>query len=555
MRPVYVWAAMILWTGIAVWIASAARRGLGRGPGEFFIGGRRIRGFVAGMTYAATTYSAFMLVGLVGLTYQEGVGALGFEMIYLVFTVLFLVVFGPRFWLVGNRYDFITPPELLADRYRNRWVAVVAAAISFVMLIPYASVQLMGAGLLVSGITGGRVPFVAGVLVMATLSGFSALWAGMRSVAWTDAFQAITMILTSVAALIFVSFSFFGSPAGFFETITQEHPDLLRFTWSPGFFVGLTLPWAFFALTNPQVSQRMYIPDSVLSVRRMILYFAAFGFVYTIISTLFGYQAASIFPGLENADEAMPRLLGQVPAALGLVIFIGIFGAASSTLGSILLTLSSLFVRDIVRHLRPSVAEETQTWMGRLSTLGLIAACIGFAWARPGLITVVSSMASGGLLTMAPAIIGTFFWKRATAAGALVSMGVGAVVTGSMYLTGFYPLGWWPSVWGLALTTVLFVTVSLVTRPPDGAADYIDRLELELEERGFRRRRRTLAAAVYSNPRPAQNTKNRSMWRSQKPHSWMPGSTVYSWSMPTLVSRAWYRSFASNRKSSDPHAI
>lgn len=78
-------------------------------------------------------------------------------MTYLIFTVLFLITFGPRFWIVGNWYAHITPPELLAHRYQNQWVAVAAAVISFFMLIPYASVQLMGMGLLVEGITGSDV--------------------------------------------------------------------------------------------------------------------------------------------------------------------------------------------------------------------------------------------------------------------------------------------------------------------------------------------------------------------------------------------------------------
>jgi SSS family solute:Na+ symporter len=482
---------MLGWTVVAALIASFARRGMGTGASEFFIGGRRIKGFVAGMTYAATTYSAFMLVGLVGLTYRSGVGALGFEMTYLIFTVLFLVVFGPRFWLVGRKHGHITPPELLAGRFENKWVALVVAAISFVMLIPYSSVQLMGAGFLVEGLTGGRIPFMAGVLVMAALSGFSALWAGMRSVAWTDAFQAVTMIVTSIIALVFVMFQFFGSPAGFVETITTENPDLLRFTWSPELFFGITLPWAFFALTNPQVSQRMFVPDKMINLKRMIMYFAAFGFLYTIIATLFGYQAASILPGLDNPDEAMPQLLTQIPTALALIIFVGIFAAATSTLGSIILTLSSLFSRDIARNIRPDISEKQETWIGRLSMFVLLAACIVFAYFRPGLITVLSSMASGGLLVMAPTIVAAFFWKRATAAAAIISMSVGGVITAAMYLTNFYPLGWWPSVWGLLITTVIFVAVSYMTSPPPGAADFIGDVEAQLDRGGFRLKKRT----------------------------------------------------------------
>jgi len=45
---------------------------------SFFIGDRNISGVVSALTYAATTYSAFMMVGLVGLAYATGVGALGF---------------------------------------------------------------------------------------------------------------------------------------------------------------------------------------------------------------------------------------------------------------------------------------------------------------------------------------------------------------------------------------------------------------------------------------------------------------------------------------------
>jgi len=485
-QPVTVVIAMIAWTVVALIIAAAARRGMGKGASEFFLGGRRIGGFVSGMTYAATTYSAFMLVGLVGLTYRSGVGALGFEMTYLIFTVLFLLVFGPRFWIVGKRHGHITPPELLGFRYESKWVAFVAAIISFVMLIPYSSVQLIGAGLLVSGLTGGQVPFMAGVLVMAVLAGVTALWAGMRSVSWTDAFQAITMIVTSIVAVFFIAFNFFDAPGGLFAAVEANQPQLLEFTWSPALFIGLTLPWAFFALTNPQVSQRLFIPDRLRSMRRMIIYFAIFGFLYTIISTLFGFAATQIVPGLENPDAAMPELLSRLPAGLAVILFIGIFAAASSTLGSIILTLSSLFTRDVVKTIKPELSEKGERVLAQVAMVALLVLCVGFASLQLGLIAVLSSMASGGLWVMAPAIIGAFFWKRATMPAALWSMAIGAVVTGAFYVTGFYPLGWWPSVWGAGLTTILFIGISLVTIPPAGAAKFIESLERELIDRKLR---------------------------------------------------------------------
>jgi len=482
MNQLYVWIALLVWIAIATGVAYLAKRGLGEGVTEYFIGGRKLGGFISGMTYSATTYSAFMLVGLVGLTYNSGVGALGFEMTYLIFTVLLLMVFAPRFWLAGRKYDILTPSELLSKRYENRWAGAVSSLVFLVMLVPYAAVQLMGIGFLVEGLTGGDIPYMAGVLVMAGFAGFSAIWAGMRSVSWTDAFQAITMLTTSLFALFYLFFQFFGSPGNFFRTITVENPDLLKLTWDPKLFIGLALPWAFFAITNPQVSQRMFVPDKISSLKRMIIYFSVFGFVYTIISTLFGFQAANLLPGLENPDKAMPVLLTKVPVPLGLLIFIGIFAAATSTLGSITLTLSSVVSRDLVKNLVPELEEGTELRSGKVVIPLLIGAFVLFAWIQPGLIAVLSSMASGGLLVTAPALIGAFFWKRGSGAGAVTSMTVGGIATGVMYVTNMKPLGWWPSVWGFLVTLLLFIVVSLLTNSPDKSDEFVDYVNEELEE-------------------------------------------------------------------------
>lgn len=495
MSPLAIWLAMGIWTVVALLIAGAARRGMGKGVAEFYIGGRRIGGFISGMTYAATTYSAFMLVGLVGLTYASGVGALGFEILYLQFTLLLLLVFGPRFWAAGRLYGLVTPPELLSRRYGGDGVAIIAALISLVMLIPYSAVQLIGAGLLVEGLTGGGVPYIWGVLVMAALAGVGAWWAGMRSVAWTDALQAIVMALTSVAAIIAVMYIFFGSPAGFVAEVEQARGQLLSFTWSRQLFVGLTLPWAFFALTNPQVAQRLYVPKAARDLRRMMLYFAIFGLLYTVVSTLFGLSAALVVPGLENTDSAMPALLARIPAGLALVIFIGIFAAASSTLGSIVLTLSSLVTRDVLRRARPDVTEDTETGVARFVVLLVLAACIAFALLRPALIAQLSSAASGGLLVMAPAIIGTFFWRRGTRVGALWSMAIAAPLTAFLYLSGIRPFGVWAGVWGAIISSVLFVIISLASSAPDHTDEFMDAIEGELVRNGFLRRRTAGASA------------------------------------------------------------
>ena len=101
-ESLYAWLAIVIYVCLGLGVAVLAKRQLGQGMTEFFLANRQLGGFVSAINCAATTYSAFMMVGLAGLTYKMGVGALGFELTYLCGLVL-VVFLGPRFWLVGRR--------------------------------------------------------------------------------------------------------------------------------------------------------------------------------------------------------------------------------------------------------------------------------------------------------------------------------------------------------------------------------------------------------------------------------------------------------------------
>lgn len=503
-------ATFWVWFGIAVYIALGlaiavmARRQLGAGVSEFFLANRKLGGFVSALTYSATTYSAFMMVGLAGLTYFSGVGALGFELTYLC-GMFMMVFFLPRFWLVGRRYGYISPMELLSDRYQSKWVGATAAILALVFLVPYSAVQLMGVGYLMNGISGGAIPVVVGIIIAVLCAIAWSNIAGMRSVAWTDAFQALIMIITSVAVLAVVV-SALGGFGAFFNRLEEAAPGLLtvptaKGAWSINMFIGYSLPWLFFLISNPQVSQRLFVPKSVAAMKQMLGGFLIFGFIYTLISVLWGFSAVLLVPGLEKADLATPTLLAQpiIPMALAIVVMIGITAAAISTIDSVLLTLSSIWARDIHRGLiNPRVSEKRELMWGQwvIPIMAIIA--FVFAWwaaEQPGqllpfMITSLSVAASAGLLMAVPTIFGAFFWKRATALGAMVSCIAGAIVVLVLQIismkTGFRPLGWWPGTWGFIVCVILFVGVSLLTKPPRRKAEeFIGYLKQKLAEGNF----------------------------------------------------------------------
>ena len=468
----------LLLAAIAVWFAAGAvlsyfarsAAGAGRGMSGFFLANRGIGGVVSAMTYSATTYSAFMMVGLVGITYRSGVASLGFELAYLAATVVLLTLFAPRYWAAGRRFNLVTPPELLSVRYGSRATGGVAAVLSLVMLVPYASVQLMGVGYLVESLSGGTLSFGLGIVLAASVSLVYSRWGGLRSVAWTDALQASIMMIACLVLAWYVSARLF--PSGMMEAL-RPVSQLLEVRWPRPMFLGMTLPWVFFAVTNPQVVQRLYSPRDVAGIRRMILGFAVFGLVYTVLCVFLGLAAAAAVPGLPNPDGAMAALLSRAPAPIALVVTLSIIAAAVSTLTAVMLTLSSIFARDVVRSLAPRIGENVELTAGKAALPVIAVACCVFASLRPGLIVILSSLASGGLLAQAPAVFGAFFWPRGNAAGAGLSMIAGALTMILLTVWKINPMGQWPSVWTLVVSSAVYVIASLASRPSGAGATFI----------------------------------------------------------------------------------
>jgi solute:Na+ symporter, SSS family len=484
-----IYLAIFLYFIVGSIIARRAASKPGTGVNDFFLAGRALGGIVAALTYSATTYSAFMLVGLAGFTYIGGVGALGFELIYLSGLIL-VAFFGPRFWLVGKRYNYLTPTEMLGDRYQSKAVATVSAVAAVIFLIPYSAVQLIGIGALLEGISGGAIPYLAGVGIAAVIAVYWTWTGGLKAVAWTDSLQAAVMLTVAVLSVVFIVYRGFGGFGAMFSQLETQYPAWLTVP-GPGFFnihafVGLTLPWFFFSLSNPQVSQRLFMPRSLGQMRIMVMGFLVFGFIYTLVSILWGFSARLLLPDLAVADSATPALLGLniVPAAVALLVMLGISAAAISTVNSIILTLASMVCRDVFKKFCADASEARELTIGKMFVPLFTVFIALFATLRLDLIAALSVASSAGLLVMVPALIGTFFWKRGTAAAVLTSIIVGGLVATVLQYSGLRPLGLWPGVWSGIVSLSLFIGVSLFTRAPESkAAEFLGYLNEELNRK------------------------------------------------------------------------
>ncbi|MFN2384513.1 MAG: sodium:solute symporter family protein, partial [Gemmatimonadota bacterium] len=190
-----------------------------------------------------------------------------------------------------------------------------------------------------------------------------------------------------------------------------------------------------------------------------------------------------VFPDLsvesgEHEQVLLRVLRSSLPAGVAALMLAAAVGIVVDTGTSFLLTPASNIVHDIYRrYLRPEASQRTLIWLTRgvILTLGVIA-FIQIQFFTSVLEMALYAFTMYGALT--PAILATFFWKRATAAGAISSIG-GGMVTTFVWQFGV-PRGWIPGLpaWAaaldavipaLALAVALLVIVSLLTPPPHPA--------------------------------------------------------------------------------------
>lgn len=394
----------------------------------YFVGGRTVGGLLGALSYAATTYSAFMMVGLVGLAYQSGIGALIFEISYLIGTLVLLSIYGRKIWRISREKRLISPMELFAERYGSG-SGMLATLIAIIALIPYTSSQVIGLAIIFQNFGGFR--FLAGVIFATVIIALWAFLGGLRGVALTDAFQGIFMVVVALIGFLWVQNRFKGI-------------EVLRFPnefWTPSRFINLTLPWFFFALTNPQVLQRLFVLKDRRSLKRMILLFGLFGLFYTLIVTFIGFSARyatknGLFPHVADRDMVILEVLITMKNWLALPLALSVVFAAVSTANSIVLTLSSMVVRDLFR-------EKDKTWTGRLFIVVLTLLVFLFSVTRPSYIVELSVASSSILLCYLPLLFGIFHWKRGgryagmltliLGAGAAILLNILRVSLGSLY--------------------------------------------------------------------------------------------------------------------------
>jgi sodium/proline symporter len=449
----------------------------------YYLAGKRLPSWVIAFSTNATGESAWLLLGLTGMGYLVGVHALWVVLGEVLGVALGWTLVALPFKEYTDRYGSITVPDYLESRFRDgaRVFRVLSFVIIITMVTAYTSAQLTATGKAFSSFLG--TSYVAGVLIGAAVILYYTSVGGFKAVAYSDLLQGLLMFF-GLLILPFVGFAAAGGWSATMTRLREIDPALLQplgpHGWSieGGVAVVGFLGIGFAFLGAPQLLTRFMsardrkeiVDGSLIAVLCII--------VFDLGAVFAGMAGRALFPGLADPETILPTMSAELfPAVFTGIYLVIVLAASMSTVDSLLILASSAVVRDVVQQLfHPNLSERQLSFWGKLTTtaIGIVALSLAFAEVRV-LFWFILFAWSGLASAFTPVIVCSLFWKRTTRAGAIAGMAGGflaAIGWVVFFKERFYDL--YEMLPGFFVGLALTVGVSLLTRPPEGAAEEND---------------------------------------------------------------------------------
>jgi len=442
---------------------------------DYFLGGRSLGAFFGFFTVMATLFSSFTYLGLPAAHYSQGVAYYALAGNQVLMGFIFYLV-GTRLWILGKRNGFMNITDLFARRYESPLVALLVALVAVCAVIPYMGVQIRGGGVTLQGLSGGEVSFWAGVAYIVVVAMIYTMVGGFKSVVRTDTFQGILMYVgVWLAVFIIVDrvSGGFGALINDLRALSPEHLSL------PGGTNSWTYPLAFsiilmFAMGNfsfPHLNQRVLAARDIRTIKWIGTVIAIGGLILSVPIVFIGL-AGRVYYGttLVNPDLVFPILIGELlPAPLAVLVTVGIIVAIMSTVDSMLLSITSVVVRDLwIRYFNPEIQDAVATAVSRVLVAVIMLVAIGVVvFGPPSIMGLMVNVAWPIMTQVFPVIVAGLFWQRANKYGAISCLLASEAVLIAMtlgWVTSPIP-GITPAIWGLMVGTVCLVAGSLLSEP------------------------------------------------------------------------------------------
>ena len=426
---------------------------------EFLVAGRSVGQFLYAGTLAAIVLGGASTVGGVKLGYQYGISGMWFVFMFGLGILVLSVVLVPRI-LDLNLY---TVPELLERRYSaSSRIAGGVVMVAYDFMVAVTATIAVGAVMEV--IVG--IPRTKAIILSSAVMVAYSVFGGMWSLTVTDIVQFVIKTVGILFILLPAALFHAGGlgamqqrlPAGFFSLSHIGGAKIFSFFLL--YFFGIII--------GQDVWQRVFTARNIKVARNGGMAVGLYCLVYAMAGALIGTAGHAFLPRLADPDSAFANIVNVVlPAGLRGLVLAASLAAMMSTASACLLAASTVLLEDVYLRLRGagsigSVKQSRIVTFGFGVLMTIVASGTNDVIAA---ITVAYDLLVGALFVP---VMGAMLWRRGTAAGAIASIAVSApTVVIALITQGIDSDA--PIYAGFGMSLVVFIVISLVTRPAPAA--------------------------------------------------------------------------------------
>lgn len=424
---------------------------------DYLVAGRNLPLYMNVATVFATWFGAETVLSVSATFVVDGLGGVPADPFGATFCLIFVGLFFARAFY---RLDLLTIGDFYKKRY-GKGVEVLTSLAVTLSYLGWTSAQLTALGIVFNSLSQGAISLDQGILIGAVIVLVYTTMGGMWSVALTDLFQSVVIVL----GLVYVAFLATGM-AGGVDAVVSHASQAGKFDFLPK--GGSKEWWAFVAawttlaigsIPQQDVFQRVTSAKNEKTAVRGTLLGAGAYFLLAFVPMYLAYSALLVNPEMVNGllkqggrevQLILPNLvLLHMPLFAQVMFFGALLSAILSTSSGALLAPTALFTENVVKPLFGEMGD--RRFLLALRTVLVLFTAGVLVFALNNTSTMYEMVQNAYKVTLVGAFVPLvcgIYWHRASTQGALVSSLAGLAVWAiceQFFVEADVP----PQIWGL----------------------------------------------------------------------------------------------------------
>jgi solute:Na+ symporter, SSS family len=401
---------------------------------DYLVAGRSLPLYINTATVFATWFGAETVLSVSATFAKDGLRGIVADPFGSSFCLVLVALFFARAFY---RMDLLT----IGDFYRKRYskpVEVLTGVAITISYLGWTSAQMTALGLVFSVLSEGAISLNTGIIIGAAIVLGYTIWGGMWSVALTDLFQSIVIILGLAMIAWLVS-----DMAGGAGKVIAAASEAGKFEfWPKGgarqwlAFIGAWMTMALGSIPQQDVFQRVTSAKNEKTAIRGSLLGGLIYFSFAFVPIFIAYAALVIDPEMsrlfasEDAREVqriLPELiLNRTPLWAQALFFGALLSAILSTASGALLAPTAIATENVLRPFYPHMSDRQFLLLLRTVLVSFSLAALLFALNSKS--TMYEMVQNAYKVTLVSCIVPLAFgvyWKRANVPGAMLAVVLG----------------------------------------------------------------------------------------------------------------------------------